>query len=514
LTILLLTLLSHLALGQLIEPDEGVANGTVAAKEADFLFLKTANDIPRRYYIRPGDTTNREKIGGLPVGQTVEIHWTRDDRRRIDSIRTAGDAGSVSPPAEGTARAVSGTESAVAERSPVATAESIGSSTLGERVNAGLDNLLAFGNRVAELPLWMPLLVVLLAVGAGFGIAGRFERTGRPAAARRLRLLGGAMAVLLVAYCMDRKINRLQSELNTLRTRLTPVAFSPLPTTGITPALATTQPAAATAPTARPFLFDTASAKTSLEGQFKDVSLRPSVCDPASDVVQIHFGQPQIAAFLAVVDLGNPAVRVRLGANLQNKTLTSDFARETGCTIAINGEAGQSPAMNSGFGSWRGWMVADGKTVLAEQPGNPRPFLAFDAKGAATYRPMAASDRTLPASVPNVIWGRLDALINGVVQTGDERYRQPRTAMGISADGTRLFLLVADGRQNGYSIGLTREEVGHVLKAFGAANGMLCDEGGSSCLYVKRAGGIVNLPSDNGGEERPTYTHFGVSVRG
>ena len=82
--------------------------------------------------------------------------------------------------------------------------------------------------------------------------------------------------------------------------------------------------------------------------------------------------------------------------------------------------------------------------------------------------------------------------------------------MGISADGTKLILMVADGRQQNYSVGLMRTEVGQVLKAFGASNGMLCDEGGSSCMYMAPFG-IGNSPSD--GQERVTYTHFGVVVK-
>jgi hypothetical protein len=39
---------------------------------------------------------------------------------------------------------------------------------------------------------------------------------------------------------------------------------------------------------------------------------------------------------------------------------------------------------------------------------------------------------------------------------------------------------------------------------------MLCDEGGSSCFYIKKFNGIVNSPSD--GEERATYTHFGITL--
>ena len=58
---------------------------------------------------------------------------------------------------------------------------------------------------------------------------------------------------------------------------------------------------------------------------------------------------------------------------------------------------------------------------------------------------------------------------------------------------------------------MAEEETRQLLRAFGAYNGMLCDEGGSSCMYIKKFNAIVNSPSD--GEERVTYTHFGISLR-
>ena len=63
-------------------------------------------------------------------------------------------------------------------------------------------------------------------------------------------------------------------------------------------------------------------------------------------------------------------------------------------------------------------------------------------------------------------------------------------------------------------MGFTRAGAGQCLKAFGTHDGMLCDEGGSSCIYLKQFGGIANIPADNHGQEKPTCTHFGVRVRG
>src|SRR5262249_51775931 len=158
---------------------------------------------------------------------------------------------------------------------------------------------------------------------------------------------------------------------------------------------------------------------------------------------------------------------------------------ENDCTIAINGEAGMSPGPRAGLGIWQGHFVEQGKMILAEQPNNPRPFLSFDQKNHAVFMPMSSSDRTVGPQGYNVIWGRFDVIFDGQISSADNGDRQPRTAMAINQDGSRLYLMVVDGRQPRYSIGFTHTEVGRFLQAFGAYSGMLCDEGGSSCIYLK-----------------------------
>jgi hypothetical protein len=343
--------------------------------------------------------------------------------------------------------------------------------------------------------------------------------------------MGAAFLILFgLALAADRKIRRLQSQVDELRTKLQDqrltMSTTPVPEKGSDPLIATrtstrgteTKP---TNPVTTPVkvgatarrdvpMFDVDKVTRALTLSFGPLNFRPVVYDQAADFAKVTVANPPIVAYAAVIDLRTPGLELKLGGSLSTKTLTSDFAFNNQCTIAINGEAGASPRMNSGFGVWTGNFISKGQVLLKEQPGNKRPFLSFDKQNHATFTPMAAVSRAVGADAYNVVWGRLDAIINGVLQSENERDRQPRTAMGIDKDGTRLFLLVVDGRQQRYSMGFTRAEVGATLQAFGAFNGMLCDEGGSSCMYVKNLGGIVNSPSD--GAERPTYTHFGVSL--
>ncbi len=76
--------------------------------------------------------------------------------------------------------------------------------------------------------------------------------------------------------------------------------------------------------------------------------------------------------------------------------------------------------------------------------------------------------------------------------------RHPRTAVGISRDEKRVVWVVVDGRQPGYSLGMTLPELAAFLKEHGAYNAINLDGGGSTTLIVR--GKIANHPSDAAGE--------------
>jgi hypothetical protein len=79
--------------------------------------------------------------------------------------------------------------------------------------------------------------------------------------------------------------------------------------------------------------------------------------------------------------------------------------------------------------------------------------------------------------------------------------RHPRTAVGQTADG-RILLVAVDGRQSGYSVGMTTFEMAQTLVRLGAVRGMQLDGGGSTTLAFD--GKILNRPSDK--TERPIST--------
>jgi exopolysaccharide biosynthesis protein len=76
--------------------------------------------------------------------------------------------------------------------------------------------------------------------------------------------------------------------------------------------------------------------------------------------------------------------------------------------------------------------------------------------------------------------------------TGAICSRNPRTAIGLTADG-RIVLVVVDGRQSS-SVGMSLAELANFFQRLGVESAMNLDGGGSSAMVIR--GRVVNHPSD------------------
>jgi hypothetical protein len=93
----------------------------------------------------------------------------------------------------------------------------------------------------------------------------------------------------------------------------------------------------------------------------------------------------------------------------------------------------------------------------------------------------------------------------------DSVRRQPRTNVGVTADG-RVLMVTVDGRQPRYSIGVKLAEMGALMRSLGAINAINLDGGGST-LMAKRSLTtgrlkVANRPSD--GRQRPATQVLGA----
>jgi hypothetical protein len=85
--------------------------------------------------------------------------------------------------------------------------------------------------------------------------------------------------------------------------------------------------------------------------------------------------------------------------------------------------------------------------------------------------------------------------------------RHPRTALGYDSRQNLLWVAVVDGRQPGYSEGMTLPELTSLLEDLGADEALNLDGGGSSVMVLR--GLAVSRPSDATGE-RPVVNGLGI----
>ena len=143
-------------------------------------------------------------------------------------------------------------------------------------------------------------------------------------------------------------------------------------------------------------------------------------------------------------------------------------------------------------------LPTTGTLVAAEPFGVGASFL----RSLTTDAPVTtATQLGFPGAV-DALGGNPRLVVDGAVAAaevdgaGEFFGRHSRTAVGVTADG-RLLLVVVDGRQPGYSRGMTLRELAELLQRLGAVQAMNLDGGGSSEMVVN--GLPANRPSDGRG---------------
>ncbi|MBX7101546.1 MAG: phosphodiester glycosidase family protein [Myxococcaceae bacterium] len=238
--------------------------------------------------------------------------------------------------------------------------------------------------------------------------------------------------------------------------------------------------------------------------------------DPFPGVRHLHrTGASNLNIHAAVVDLCAPGVSVRTTAYAERAQRTSAFATAVGAQLAINADFSCRPvdvAPGSPFPPCLG-HVAYVTYGMAMHDGVTWPgtlgldaLLAFGVDRAQMYD--NADKQPFESWMREGTSGHFSNVINGAAN-GYDCPIDPRTAMGLSKDRTKLILVVADGR-NTYR-GITCREAADLMVELGADRGTGLDSGGSSTMWFAGQG-VLNHPSD--GTERVVGNHLAIYAPG
>jgi len=216
---------------------------------------------------------------------------------------------------------------------------------------------------------------------------------------------------------------------------------------------------------------------------------------------------------LAVIALGSSEISLFATAEIDKGITPSAFADRVGAQLAINGDF-FAAATYLPRGLAVGDMTPWGQTADDPKSGVIELARTFEDRAQVTIRPpeTMVDPTSLPPENQGVVSGRPLLVRAGVVQApvcDDPETlacaRAPRTALGISADGYTLLLVVVDGWQTN-SLGLTANELAGFLVQRGARDALGLDVGGSSAMVLD--GAPVSSPSE--GVERPVANHIAV----
>jgi hypothetical protein len=217
------------------------------------------------------------------------------------------------------------------------------------------------------------------------------------------------------------------------------------------------------------------------------------------------------------IDLTSQEISLFTTKESEKGRTTSAYSQLVGAAVAINGDS----FAVSGFRP-RGLAMGDGAiwSNTADDGSSAVFHLRRSADGqfertlAEILTPEATTTATdLPPDTRGVISGRPLLIRAANVETGfpDDPItiayqRAPRTAIAVSEDGNRMWLVTVDGWQAG-SIGMTAAELATFLRTtINPYMAMALDGGGSSTLVVD--GVTANSPSD--GVQRSVANHLAV----
>jgi hypothetical protein len=233
---------------------------------------------------------------------------------------------------------------------------------------------------------------------------------------------------------------------------------------------------------------------------------------------------PQQVTILAI-DLATPGLRPWTNGDATQAQTTSTILQTNKLQVAINAgffspfyeETPWNYAPRSGQPvTIVGRSIRDGRTHSRFPTSFP--VLCFYPKNAPRFAQIVQGKESCPGATQAIAGNRFLLRGGEAYKNGDDEGKRPypRTAVAIDRAGRKLWLLIADGKQPGYSHGASLPELTALAQELGATDAINLDGGGSTTVVAEVNGGAKVLNAPIHGKwpmlERPVATVLGFYV--
>jgi hypothetical protein len=251
---------------------------------------------------------------------------------------------------------------------------------------------------------------------------------------------------------------------------------------------------------------------------------------------EVRSGESPMVAHIITLDLSRPGIKLALTPPDRSKGMehiaytTSSYLAKSGAQVAINASyflpfnggspKGEDfypkqgePVQVSGMARGGGKQVSPVEIDLDMRINATICINGADVRIADGQRCSGKASDAVSAG-PRLLTGGAESPLPPYEFSRDDA-KGPRTALGLSADRKTAWLVVIDGRQEGYSMGASLPELTALFRQLGAADAINLDGGGSTTMVAADPRGGLNLlnrPIHTGipGRERPVANHIVV----
>lgn len=242
------------------------------------------------------------------------------------------------------------------------------------------------------------------------------------------------------------------------------------------------------------------------------------------DVTSYEVAEPLMKVAAARIDVTAPGVEFKTTSPNKDfapneretwRATTPIFLKEKGLSVAVNANFynpfGSKTIGVPGDSNLLGMGVCDGFVTSA--PEEKYPSFVVKKSGDIEIRNYAPDEDL--SDILQAVSGNRIVLQDGEVVAQTDKAVHPRTAIGYSQDKKYVYLMTIDGRQKGYSVGATYEEVAQQLKFLGAYVGLNLDGGGSTTFVLRDAASepvVINRPC-NGTKDKLRFNANAIGVK-